>query len=192
MEIHKENCKQQQNTPSQKPSVQLSCDGVSECKSTNVILDVYSCKAIDCDFVYPLKMIRPLCRYKDLQSRSHLGQVVDNLMGECQIVQYVADNPKRAIARDSLQHNSSFPYEYCFAKGCNCKQKLQTAAAKAELESLSFQINLIKSNIETEQRTAELKILKSILLNLEKKTNAKISHQHCLACINKPWRATYN
>lgn len=98
--------------------VQLSCDGVSESKSTVVSLDVYSIKFNKCQQIYPVKIIRPLKKIP-IDHLHHLQMVVRDIYNnDCSITQFVGDNPKRATAKGCLCHSSWFPCEYCFSKGC--------------------------------------------------------------------------
>lgn len=64
----------------------------------------------------------------------------------CIIKAFIGDNLKRAKVRDALQHNSSFPCEYCFQKASTYNVFGEANAAKiSETES---QINVIQSRIE--------------------------------------------
>ena len=95
----------------------LSLDGVSETKSTTTNLDVYSLKFRGCRDVYPVKIIRQINKYKiDLQTE--FGNVLDRISEQNLEIDFiVADNPKRAFLRNSLQAGGKLCCEYCFQSG---------------------------------------------------------------------------
>lgn len=94
--------------------VQLSSDGVSECRSNSVSLDVYSSRVHGCKQIYPLKIVRPLDT-SFVDREDHLENVLCELK-DCSIKvkHYIADNKKRATSKRCLNHASLFPCEYCF------------------------------------------------------------------------------
>ena len=102
---------------------QLSCDGVSECRSNLVSMDVYSTRIIGCKQIYPHKIVRPLKKsFQDKQN--HLGNVLTDLgRNGFELKHFVGDNPKRADAKCVLNHSSQFPCEYCFCRGTNFTPK---------------------------------------------------------------------
>ena len=128
--------------------LQLSCDSVSESKSTNISLDVYSTCFKNCKNIYPHKIVRPLGKYK-LNSRKHLSDVLKDITdNNFRISQYVGDNPKRSDAKEVCNHASWFPCEYCFAKGVKV---VITANAKAK-KSLEDQLKIIDTKIRQSER----------------------------------------
>lgn len=97
--------------------LQLSCDGVSECRSNSISLDVYSARMKGCRVVYPLRIIR-MVEKTFTEHQDHLRLVLSDLLSVyMKVKQFIADNPKRALARLCLNHASLFPCEYCFARG---------------------------------------------------------------------------
>ena len=108
--------------------LQLSCDGVSESRSSSISLDVYSVRIKGCKQVYPLRIFRQLDKsYKDFED--HLEQVVNDLIENLlKIESFIADNLKRANARRCLNHASLFPCEYCFSRGCHHYSKPKNSA----------------------------------------------------------------
>lgn len=113
-EIHRKACP---NAPNGPLPTQASCDGVSECRSNSVTLDVYSTRMLGCKQVYPHRIVRPLTKtYKDPQN--HLAIFLASLKDNgYKLKHFIADNPKRALARFCLNHASLYPCEYCFARG---------------------------------------------------------------------------
>lgn len=114
MEIHNNVCPRNADST----GAQISCDGVKECHSTSVSLDVYSLKMNNCKCIYPTRIIRPLNKYKGIDNDQQLKLFLEDVFeNEINILQYIADSIKRSNAKKSLGHASYFPCEYCFAKG---------------------------------------------------------------------------
>ena len=82
-----ENC-----CPAQKKdnSIKLSLDGVSESRSTNISLDVYSIKLNECQTVYPLRIIRPLCKLS-VNQVEHFEKVLTDIdHNQCKLTHVIA------------------------------------------------------------------------------------------------------
>ena len=102
-------------------NVYLSLDGVSQAKSSSVTLDIYSTSFKNCRIVYPLTIIRPLNRYP-VGYREYLEPIINELHEcHCKAKKFIADNPKRAIVREALNHASHYACEYCTAKAGRTK-----------------------------------------------------------------------
>lgn len=98
-------------------NLQLSNDGVSESKSSNISLDVFSVKFENCRTIYPVRIIKA---YKKghIDPVQHMNYTINDIINNnCKITQFVGDNPKRSMARLCLCFSSWYPCEYCFAKG---------------------------------------------------------------------------
>ena len=105
--IHRQTC------PSFQPVVDLSIDGVQECKSSSLSSDVYSVSFHGCKTVYPVKIIRPINKYK-VDDQLHLEIFVKDILdNSLRISCAVFDNPKRSTARCALCFSASFACEYC-------------------------------------------------------------------------------
>ena len=125
--------------------IQLSCDGVSETKSTTVSLDVYLIKFINCKNIYPLRIIRPLKKV-NIDHKVQLKLVIDDIHeNNLEIAQIIGDNPKRANAKCTLCHSSWFPCEYCCCKG-------------TKIVTNDSEIIRKKKNIEVEKKIVSEKI----------------------------------
>ena len=86
-------------------------------KSTTTSLDVYSVNFLGCRTIYPIKIVRPLHKYRP-DNRKYLQQVLEDLQrNNCHISEFICDNPKRAIIRDSVSHSGKYACEYCFGAG---------------------------------------------------------------------------
>ena len=105
------------------PSVlKLSLDGISESRSTNISLDVYSAKINACKNVYPIRIIRPLSKLS-VNYLDNLHKVLDEITtNSCELSHVIADNPKRAFMRNSLCHGARYACEYCFANGVSLRE----------------------------------------------------------------------
>lgn len=162
------------NHDKEQPKLQLSSDGVSENLSTSNSLDVFSVKFKDCKLIYPLRIIKPLKKFHVDANQQLYIVLCDLCANDCRILQYIADNPKRALARLSLSHSSWFPCEYCFAKGT--KLVVNNAENKKKRESIAMQKQIVSEKIETlkqsaSQNSSEINKLK----NVEKKLSAEES-----------------
>lgn len=180
LKIHENKC------PSfNKREIQLSCDGVSENKSNSVSIDVYSLSFKNCKNIYPYKLVRPLNKQlSGLQSRRILWEVLTEITeNDLRILQYIADNPKRSIARECKSHSAWYACEYCYAKG----KKIELTPNTHAINRLTTQINLINEKIndcEAEENTPDkaekIRNLLSLKENLQKGLNAMKKKSHIL------------
>ena len=91
-------------------------DGVQESKSSSVSEDVYSVSFAGCRTVYPIKIVRPINKFK-LDDQAQIKSVLDDInKNECQLENCICDNPKRSIFRCALSAGASFACEYCESK----------------------------------------------------------------------------
>ena len=72
LDIHRSKCPNSED----EPRLQVSCDGVSESRSTSVSLDVYSARSTTCQVPYPFCLVRPNVRFITLlhYHRSHYNK----------------------------------------------------------------------------------------------------------------------
>ena len=130
----------------QEPTLMLSLDGVSESKSTSVSLDVYSCNVKNCRNIYPLRIVRPVNKFK-VDNVSQFENVLNDLKtNHCELIDFVADNPKRATVREATQHGSYYACEYCSAKAS--LHSVGNTASKQKSEHYKKQIKDIEKQIE--------------------------------------------
>ena len=169
-------------TPNPQRKLQLSCDGVQESLSTNITLDVYSVKFLNCKHVYPLRVVKPLQKGV-IDNTLQLNLVVKDLYANnCKITQYIADSKKRSEGKLSLGHSSWFPCEYCFAKGTRII--INPAVKNKEKNQIALQKDIIQEKIDTlknqgSQNGSEvrkLKLLEKELTKSEKKLQTRKSH----------------
>ena len=174
---------------SDQKSLQVSCDGMSESKSTTVSMDVYSSKLPNCKAIFPHRIVRPLRKFpidNNFQLSCFLNDILEN---DGNIKQFIADNLKRANAKNVLNHASNFPCEYCFCKGVKFKpnssasEKLSEKQLKEIREKLrkkhgtNIDINELEKEIEAhlKSNTSRTKIVwPASTINAEPRTDAKI------------------
>ena len=175
MEIHEKRCK---NLDQCRP-VQISCDGLSECRSNSNSLDVYSLKFSKCNTVYPHTIIRPVQKHK-VDPNPYFESFIDDILSNhCLIKMFIGDNPKRALARAALNHASSYACEYCTCKATSY-QITSEQVQKKTLE-LKKQVTIIEQRIisleDQEERDEEemetLLAIKSGLMISLKEVNKK-------------------
>ena len=111
LEIHKSRC------PNYNSTVQVSLDGVAECRSNTNSLDVYSLRFLQCRCIYPVQIIRPIGKFRVDPQESLDDFLSDVCSNDCRIHSFVGDNQKRCTARAAKGHCAYFPCEYCFSKG---------------------------------------------------------------------------
>lgn len=186
LKLHQEVCPNHVESP----EVKLSLDGVQECRSNSVSMDVYSVKMENCRNIYPLKIIRPINKHR-IPYKPHFKKVLDDL-NECQCVlnAFIGDNPKRSVIREALNHASRFACEYCIAKAAQYTErnvKLAEEKKKNELQINQFQsqIKMLQtkpvSSSNIKNRDDQIQILNDIVAELKKK-NSQMNkkHSHCV------------
>ena len=182
--------------------VQLSLDGVQEARSNNVTTDVFSIKFENCKYVYPIRMIRPINRYK-FNEQEQLQHVLDDLNDNfIDITDIIADNPKRSNMKQAKNSNGTFGCEYC--EGCaiqikdyrgidEIKKKYETIKKNLEQEIKHLQDNPgPSSNIKKIQ---DLSKLKDNLLRDQKRDISAITSRHIYwpaSTYNQPIRTVEN
>ena len=145
--------------------LQISCDGMSESKSTSISLDVYSSRFKDCQVIFPHRIVRPLGKFK-VDNKKQLSIFLEDLTKNyAQVMQYLADNLKRAVARDCLNHASNYPCEYCFAKGIRYMAKTASPESQAEIAALREKLQTVSEEINN----TDLSLIQKELEKMEKK-----------------------
>lgn len=172
------------NFGNQRRKLQLSCDGVSESLSTTITLDVYSVKFEGCRVIYPIRIIRPLVKNPPIDHSFQLHEAISEIyVNNCEITQFIADNPKRSTARECLCFSSWYPCEYCFAKGTKIMTNL-TENTK-ERKKIQLQKDMVEERIEAlrqldgagnRNEMNNLKKIQKDLIAAEKKLKPKKSH----------------
>lgn len=164
--IHKEKCKHGEL------SMQVSCDGMSESKSTSVSLDVYSSRMKNCQVIYPYRIVRPLGK-NVVDNKEQFSKFLEDIQDNGgKIEQYIADNLKRATGKCCLNHSASFPCEYCFSKGVRL-------VAKDDKNSPKKQLALIKQKLNTvaqQQGSSQLKTIEKEVEKAQKQLGSSRSH----------------
>ena len=175
IKLHESKCR---NTERDRP-VQISCDGVSECKSNLHSLDVYSVRFKNCRTVYPHTIIRPMPKYA-VDSNKYLSNFISDMeINNCIIKAFIGDNPKRAKARAALHHASSFACEYCFSKASTFTiGQNQITIKKKDLEDQKMSVlnriaRLQEQETYDEEELNGLKLVLDNICNSLKEINKK-------------------
>ena len=131
----------------------MSLDGVQEARSTSVSTDVYSVAFENCRTVFPLRLIRPVNRYK-FDGKFQLQQVLNDLeSNSIKISDIVADNPKRSFLKDAKCFNATYGCEYCEAPAIQIKNIKEIEKIKKKYEQqisdINAQIEVLISNEQT-------------------------------------------
>lgn len=181
--IHAETCPRENGD---QLDVVLSLDGVQECKSNNVSLDIYSVKINKCRHIYPLKIIRPLNKFF-IPYKPHLQSILKDFEDcHCILKYFIGDNPKRSTVREALNHASNYACEYCVSKAERYIEKnfkLVEEKKKNELQIRQFekQIHDLKNTPGTtealKKQDQQIQVLNDLVIELKKK-NSKLFKTH--------------
>ena len=138
----------QQVCPNCQLVLDMSLDGIQECKSSLLSADVYTVSFANCRTVYPVKIIRPINKYK-VNAQEHLRLVLDDInQNNCILKNAVGDNPKRSFFRCALGSSSSFACEYCIGKAVYIYVTDQNGKKKGHLAWPSSTANAELRDIE--------------------------------------------
>ena len=155
---------------------------MSESKSTSTSLDIYSIKFIGCRDVYPIKILRPLCK-GHINNREQFNSVLKSISNaNLKIHSIVADNPKRSFMKDCLQFSAKFGCEYCFE--CGISFQSEDKSSSELVTKLAQQKKEILEQIEklNEERDGKKKeYLQNMLKNVndaEKLSKTQRIHSH--------------
>lgn len=166
--------------------MKLSLDGVQECRSTSVSLDVYSVQMKNCRQIYPLKIIRPLNKFH-VPYKPQLQDILRDLeQTHCIIHCFIGDNPKRAIIREALNHASNYACEYCVSraerfiedkiKNHEEKKKNDQVIRKFEIQIHELR-NTAGSSSALKKQDEQIQVLNGLIKDL-KKQNSKLMKTH--------------
>ena len=132
LKIHKSRCSRHQQDL-KNMTVDLSCDGVADSKSSSVTMDMYTLSFPECRTVYPLAAIRPDDK-SSIHFQDELSIVLDDLKSNnIKIRNVLADNPMRALMRNCKNHAGYFSCEYCRASATYCHDDDNREAKKTIL-----------------------------------------------------------
>lgn len=145
---------------------------------------------INCKYVYPCLIIRPIDKYKGIDTIKHLKWFIDSILEQTEkiIKQLVGDNPKRSWAKNCMCHSSYYPCEYCFARGVLTPIDTQTRNDKKK--NFAVEKNLIAEKLRnaedlTAEEVQDLKKLEKNVIAKEKqemkKKSSRITWPACTA-----------
>ena len=97
-------------------SLDFSLDGVQESKSSSISADIFTVSFKNCRTVYPVRIIRPINKFK-YNEQENVKQVINDInASNCCLQTAVCDNPKRATLRCALGSGACFGCEYCISR----------------------------------------------------------------------------
>ena len=111
-----------------------------------------------------------------MNTKEHLGLVIEDILKNgLKIKQFVADNLKRAIAKDSKNHSSWYAFEYCYAKGIKIEVTDNTKARQKLIQQkklIEEKIAECRNNPNVSERTASIENLTSLRDDIQKSINS--------------------
>ena len=125
-------------------SIQLSLDGVQESKSSLISLDTYSICFNKCRNIYPLKIIRPIHKYKYDEQRQIKLILEDINQNELMIHCAIFDKVKRSVAQCIMGATAYYPCEYC-----ECSAHLLTDSQRPQKKQLVWPYDTRKGKLRT-------------------------------------------
>ena len=165
--------------------VNLSLDGVQESKSSTVSTDVYSCTFKNCKTVFPLRLIRPINRYK-YDGQYHLKEVLQDLMANAtRLHNMICDNPKRCFLRHALGHMAMFGCEYCESPAVHVEKGFKVHEVKKKFDvqkkNLESQIKFLqtKEGPGPSADITNIETLKNMLKSVEENFKEEMKKVKC-------------
>ena len=114
-----------------------------------------------CKDIFPIRIVRPLNKYpieNQLQFAAVLNDVIENNLT---IEAVVADNPKRAFIRNSLQFSGKNGCEYCFQTGVPFRNK-NSQETVCIVHTIMKQKKEIKAKIDSLDKDSDSDQIKSL------------------------------
>lgn len=127
--------------------------------------------------MFPHRLVRPLGKYKVNNNHQLTAFLEDVVSTENRILQFIADNLKRANAREALNHAARNACEYCFASGVSIELKrIETDNLQAQLQTEKDILLEKISKLQNEPSTSQNNIAKKIemLNNIVSNINSKM------------------
>ena len=101
-----------------------------------------------------MRIVRPLGRYRGLDNQDQLKRFLDDVKTtNKKIINFVGDNPKRAMVNNVLSHSSWHPCEYCFARGVPC---LYTTAQNRRTTKITWPASTANGEPRTREKIEEI------------------------------------
>ena len=155
--------------------IQISVDAMTETKSTSVSMDVYSSKLPNCKAIFPHKIVRPLRKYP-VDAKEQFSDFIHELTeNQMRILQYIADNLKRATGKNHLCHSSAYPCDYCYAKGVRFQKNTTAASSQTRQNFNSIREHLRNLN-DNDMDDENINLIQEKINETEKKITSKKSH----------------
>lgn len=180
--------------------INLSLDGVQESCSSTISTDIYSVAFKNCQCVFPIRLIRPVNKYR-VDNEHFLREVLADLaLNSTKLNNIIGDSPKRSFLRFCMGFNSYFGCEYCESPAVYIDNtaKIQEIEAKFALqkENLEKKIQTIDSkpgpSSNVRKRDSLQKLLNSLGPKLKKRTKQVEIKTSVLAPYHLKWQSTDN
>ena len=162
LKIHSRVC------PNFQKNIQISVDGISEAKSNTVSLDVYSSKFRGCRYIYPHRLVRPLKKEYVDNHEEFKKFILDICENDTHIDTLVADNLKRAVLKQCLNHAALYPCEYCFAKGVKFSEKKSSLVHQDNSKRVILDKMKKIENLTDSESKKKMTFYRQILVDIEK------------------------
>ena len=163
--------------------INLSLDGVQESKSSSISTDVYSCTFKNCRNVFPLRLIRPINRYK-FDGQDQLRQVLEDLSASGTLIHnIVCDNPKRCFLKMIMSHAAKFGCEYCESSAVHVENinnftEINTIYDLRK-EKVKSQIQSLQENQGPSSNIKKIDTLQEMLKSLDRELKRKLKKIKC-------------
>ena len=142
-------------------------------------MDIYCARFDNCHMIYPHTITKPVNKHK-LDGKPYLINFIEDfILNNCNIKQFVGDNPKRAFVKFCLSHSASFACEYCYARGKS--HKLSSDKILKQKEELEYKIKALNEKIEKLEEREEGE--EELSEQIEEEINTLISIKDYL-CVN--------
>ena len=154
LEIHKKSCRNHQDYSEKQVEVNFSCDGVADCNSSNVSLDVFTISFPECSTIYPITTIRP-SKKGAIDFMAELTIILNELKKEnVKILNVTADKPMRSLMKNAKGHSAYHGCEYCRSCAEYYQDPVSKAKIQRQLEKIAKTKNELQNQIERLQNKA--------------------------------------
>ena len=112
-----------------------------------------------------MSIVKPIVKEQQKTNKQVLSSVLSEACSDHSLKTFIADNPKRAIVRESLSHAAKFACEYCFSHGEPVKNFVSNTVQNeiVQLENLKSQTTNTETREVLDQTIKQLRKKKEIL-----------------------------
>lgn len=164
--------------PSHVNEINLSLDGVQESRSSTVSTDIYSLTFKNCQKVYPIKLIRPINKFKP-DNQNHLRELLQDInLNNTKINNVICDNPKRSFIKMVMNSNATFGCDYCEAPAVHVQNVKKAEEIKKKYsilqENIIAQIDLLHSTPGHSSNIKKIESLNKALKSIDVDQKAEL------------------